>query len=456
MCGINAVINGSVEDISLMINESSKRGVKSDLKKIQNAWVHFSWLPITDANAPMQPYKSEGYTVWFNGFISNYKKLAVKYNIQLETNCDTELLVKFIGKFKLKQLNELNGFFAVLVFDGYGFSAFTDRYGIKKLYRYISPDGKTFISSELKSILAANPQIKVRENYLDEFKYSLGVMNHQTLYDGVDRAPCLPFVKPDKINISYPDAVEKLRELFIQSCERNKTELNDCVFLSGGIDSGIIAKYMKPKFSFSMDYVDYRFSETENIKRNSTGKHISMICNDELFSEYSEKLIDCLDDPKVGSSYTNFALTELASNFCTVIYSGAGGDEFFGGYPHRKNKLINEVIKRTSEDGPKYFMSHFDYDLKFLRGVLNVEDSISGFNTMEARYPLLDNDLVDFALSLPNDYLQGKKILKDISGLHPLVLNGKKKGFSNPFMNNDQWVEFIINRLKQKHEHRFL
>lgn len=77
---------------------------------------------------------------------------------------------------------------------------------------------------------------------------------------------------------------------------------------------------------------------------------------------------------------------------------------------------------------------------------------MAGFHTMETRYPLLDNDFVDFALSLPAEYRKEKRILKDISGLHPDVVKGKKRGFSNPYMNNMEWATFALNK-KRKHEH---
>ena len=72
---------------------------------------------------------------------------------------------------------------------------------------------------------------------------------------------------------------------------------------------------------------------------------------------------------------------------------------------------------------------------------------MGGYHTMETRYPLLDNDFVDFSLSLPNEYLDNKRILKDISGLSDDVINGKKKGFSNPYYTNKEWVEFCKSKL---------
>jgi asparagine synthetase B (glutamine-hydrolysing) len=97
----------------------------------------------------------------------------------------------------------------------------------------------------------------------------------------------------------------------------------------------------------------------------------------------------------------------------------------------------------------EYEMTHFDYDMLFLRSVLVVEDRMSSNFTMETRYLFLDNDLVNFALSLPKEFLKDKRILKDISGLHEDVISGRKRGFSNPYFTNQEWTEFLIENKKQ-------
>ena len=458
MCGISVVINGTYGDVHSMGQAINRRGNIRTTSAHGDILVSFNQLKITDQSSlNKQPFVSGKYTVWLNGYISNYLELAIKYNITLDTTCDGELLAKLFNKAGTLCVDELSGFFAIVVYvDGlYGqVLCYTDRYGIKQLYEYRK--GKTtFICSEVKGILAACPEIKLNALAVQEWKYSLGVMTKDTIYDGIERVNCIPFCTPNKIDIDYNSALKQLTKLFNQSIERNRAPLGikSGVFLSGGIDSGIIAKYIKPDYSFSMDYLDEKFSEIENIKLNSAGKHYSIICNEQLFEEYKFKTLNALDDLKAGSCYTNFALTELASKFCTIIYSGAGGDEFFGGYNHRLNKPINDVIKRTNLLGPVEFTydgSKFNYDLLFLRAVLVVEDRMAGYHTMETRYPLLDNDLVDFALSLPDEYLKNKLILKDISGLNEAVLTSSKKGFSNPYCTNEDWVNLCLNNLNKK------
>jgi asparagine synthase (glutamine-hydrolysing) len=448
MCGIAAVLNGSLCEVVRMGNAIKHRGITSNITEVDNLKVYFTLLPITDKSAPIQPYRCGKYYIWLNGYISNYKKLALKYGISLDTECDTELLAKFIEKHSLTKLNELNGFFAVLVYDGSKVHTFTDRYGIKQLYT-ITKGNTQYYASEVKALRAVI-DLELDNVSVDDWHYSLGVMNDHTIYKDVKRVPCLPFEYPDQIEISYNEAKEHLSYLLRQSVHRNKVHgLSDGVFLSGGVDSGTLARFLHPEFSFSVDYQDNSYSESDNIKLNSTGHHLSIICNESLREKYSRKTIHALDDLKAGSCYTNFALTELASKFCTVIYSGDGGDEVFDGYTHRYDRAIINVIKRSNANHfIDYAITHKEYDWRFLKAILVVEDRMSGFHTMETRYPLLDNDFVDFALSLPSEYRKGKRILKDISGLPDQIINGKKKGFSNPYFTNSDWTKFALDETR--------
>lgn len=434
MCGIAATIGGSLSDLDRIGHTIKRRGVKESFHQVGNLKVWFTHLPITN-NTYSQPCTYGDITLWLNGFISNWKELAKKENLIAES--DTELLTWWIAHDR--PLNRLNGFFAVLYHSKDGVKYFTDRYGIKQLYIY-EQKGKTYICSELKG-LRSICQFEIDQEAIKDWQYSLGVMT-DTIYKGVKLAPRLPFIMPEKIDVDYDTAKDTLTMLWMRSVRRNKFKGAGC-YLSGGVDSGIIAKWLKPEYCFSVDYLN-GLSEIDNIKRNTTGYHMTLICNDALRNNYAQKTFNALDDLKVGSCYTNFAIAELASKYCKVVYSGAGGDEVFNGYLHRYSKPINDVIKRTSATGKRYDITHKEYDWNYLRGILIVEDRIGGYHTMETRYPLLDNDFVDYALSLPDEFLKDKRILKDISGLSDEVKHGKKMGFTNPHFTNEQWVEYAL------------
>lgn len=451
MCGISVVINGTPEQLFEMSAAQRRRGLSShyfeDVTATKNIRIAFEYLPINDCGTP-SPFISGQYHVWLNGYISNWKELADQYNIQMDTKCDGELVAKLYDKIGQDCIPMLNGFFSIVVYDLFDIQVFTDRYGIKQMYRY--QEGNTvFFASEVKAILAvASPNLDGKA--IADWKYSLGIMTKDTIYQGIKKVGQIRWNKPQiQEDITYDHALDMLPEFLNQSYRRNAAPGHKtCVFLSGGVDSGLLAKEMNPDYCFSMDYIDPKFSEIENIKVNSRSNHITMICNDQLFEANKLRTFEALDDFKAGSCYTNFALTELASKMCRIIYSGAGSDELFDGYTHRYDKPVNEVVRRTKGRLKNFNITHKEYDWEFLKGILIVEDRMAGHFAMETRYPYLDNDLVDFVLSLPTEYKINKKLLKEVSGLPDQIINSPKKGYSNPYVTNEGWTELALTTIK--------
>ncbi len=166
------------------------------------------------------------------------------------------------------------------------------------------------------------------------------------------------------------------------------------------------------------------------------------------------RLIWHMEDLRVGMSYQNYFIARLASKFVKVVLSGAGGDELFAGYPWRYDRIMGcpdrEDFDRTYYDywqrlvpegeqegfftghSLKRVGDHHPYDVfrevfspvrdvkpgqslrefnvnralyfdskTFLHGLFIMEDRVSMANSLEARVPFLDNDLVDFTLSMP-------------------------------------------------------
>ena len=160
-----------------------------------------------------------------------------------------------------------------------------------------------------------------------------------------------------------------------------------------------------------------------------------------------------IEEPRVGQSYPNYYVAQLASKFVKVVLSGAGGDELFGGYPWRyyramvnsdfeqyidkyylywqrliPNTTIQEVFRPIwnsvknvwtrdifrdvfpKEVGdivtPEDYINHSLYfEAKpFLHGLLIIEDKLSMAHSLETRVPFLDNDLVDFAMQVPVNF----------------------------------------------------
>jgi asparagine synthase (glutamine-hydrolysing) len=165
-------------------------------------------------------------------------------------------------------------------------------------------------------------------------------------------------------------------------------------------------------------------------------------------------LIWHIEDLRVGQSYPNYYVARLASKFVKVVLSGAGGDELFAGYPWRyfhsyENDTADQYLEKyyrywqrliPDSRKPEFYQASIyprilDYQVKdvfksimkghakvvdspegyvnnslyfeirtFLHGLLVIEDKISMAHSLETRLPMLDNELVDFAMKIPVRY----------------------------------------------------
>jgi asparagine synthase (glutamine-hydrolysing) len=198
-----------------------------------------------------------------------------------------------------------------------------------------------------------------------------------------------------------------------------------------------------------------------------------------------------LEDLRVGMSYPGYYAARLSSRFVKVVLSGTGGDEIFAGYPWRYrvghaapdadawqrdyfafwNRLVPEAeqhqlftpdvwrelkpmsglerfrqIADRHEGSPSPLKRSLYFEARtFLHGLLVVEDKLAMARSMEGRFPLLDNSLVDYVSALPGDLLwrleagqdenlAGKRVLKEAMRdlLPPSILEKRKQGFSPP------------------------
>jgi asparagine synthase (glutamine-hydrolysing) len=236
-------------------------------------------------------------------------------------------------------------------------------------------------------------------------------------------------------------------------------------YLSGGMDSGsitAIAAGHVPRLSTftggfdlsSASGLELAFDEraaAEEMANMLKTEHYEVVMHAGDMEWVMPELIWHLEDLRVGQCYPNYYVARLASKFVKVVLSGAGGDELFGGYPWRyfsaaenadrdsylhgyyafwqrlvpdeeKEHLFNDAVLRELGDHSAYevFRGVFDgwsgtlesrddylnaslyFELKtFLHGLLVVEDKLSMAHSLETRVPFLDNELVEFALSLP-------------------------------------------------------
>jgi asparagine synthase (glutamine-hydrolysing) len=270
-------------------------------------------------------------------------------------------------------------------------------------------------------------------------------------------------------------------------------------YLSGGMDTGSIAavatQFIPGIHSFSCGFdvsqlpeADKVFDELQEahiVSRYLQTKHHDLVLNQEALEKNIIHTIWHLDEPRMGISYQVIQIAQVVNRYVKVVLSGVGGDELFAGYPWRYQWCIGGQSQRAAytaavrffddQQLPSLFSQEafkqidgysswesfqtvmnsctsqdpvnraLYYDLKtFLNGILIVDDKLNMAHSVEARVPLLDQEMVHLALSLPSSVkLQGsvgKAVLRfAMKGLLPdAIISRQKRGFTPP---DRAWIQ---------------
>jgi len=430
------------------------------------------------------------YVLIYNGEVYNFQELRVELEAQgyqFHSRTDTEVVLYAYAEWGEKALERFNGMFALAIWDKQQRELFLgrDRYGIKPLYYTLQ--GSCFLfGSEVKAILA-HPAYQTtldKEALLEYFTFQ-NLFTDRTLFKGVKILPAgtymrvsldarkviqvkrywdYHFVEPENPQ-DEREYLEELDRLFHQAINRQLvSDVDVGAYLSGGIDSGAITAiaatqlpYLKT-FTCGFDLhsasgLELAFDEREKAEFMSylfKTEHYEMVLKAGDMERILPKLTWHLEEPRIGQSYPNFYIAQLASKFVKVVLGGAGGDELFGGYPWRYYRAVvndnfehyidkyyqfwqrlipNTVIQKvfqpilsevshvsTREIFRNVFIEpvaeltrpedYINYSLyfeakTFLHGLLMVEDKLSMAYGLETRVPFLDNNLVDLALKVP-------------------------------------------------------
>ena len=317
------------------------------------------------------------YVITFNGEIYNFielqNDLKKKFNIKFKNKTDTIVLLELISKFGLrKAIEKVEGMFAFGLWDKKEkkLSLVRDRFGEKPLFFYKNSNFIVF-SSELKS-LSKFPLINLTISRKSSYYYSmLGyVPAPLSIYENILKvmpAEVISFRnKITKKNFYYqiPEPEHK-KEFSYEKCKRElantfeesitKMMIADVeigCFLSGGIDSSLVALLMQKNSKKKIKTFNVGFNESEydesNFARSVAKKigshHYDIKVNIDDMLGHVENIANIVDEPFSDSSIIpTFIISKLAASKVKVVLSGDGGDEIFMGY--NRYSFANKIFK---------------------------------------------------------------------------------------------------------------
>jgi asparagine synthase (glutamine-hydrolysing) len=343
-------------------------------------------LSVIDVHGGHQPLANEDGTVWvvLNGEIYNHHELRGRLTDEghrFRTGVDTEVLAHLYEERGERLVDELDGMFALAVWDVRRASLIVarDRFGEKPLF-YLQQGNQLAFASELTALTAGAPTDgELNPESVDSFFVFGYVAGHRSILETVRQLPpghllrwtrsegatVIPYWRPpdheQRDVLSLADAAAEARTILERSVRsRMIADVPLGVFLSGGLDSTLIATTAAhvsshPIKTFTVGYDVGQVSETRGAARVAKqigADHHELILPSSEVAARARSVLRRVDQPLADEALVAFnAVSAFARRDVTVAVGGEGADELFGGYPryrwlHRAERLGRAVPSR--------------------------------------------------------------------------------------------------------------
>ncbi|MES2343242.1 MAG: asparagine synthase (glutamine-hydrolyzing) [Pseudomonadota bacterium] len=369
MCGIAGVLHGSASARPMIetLTHRGPNGVRTE--QVRGGSVAHARLSIIDLEGGWQPLHAAGNTVIGNGEIYNYLELTAEFGLegQLATGSDFEPLLHLYAREGPAAFQRLRGMYAFCLIGADGRTWLVrDPFGIKPLY-VLEQDGAAYFASEPRAFasLLAPELSEDHARELLAFNYTLG---GETIFKGLKRlapgeivevidgklqAPTRrPFLSapPARAARDEEELVDQLDAVLEDSVRvHQRSDVPYGLFLSGGIDSAAIATLMsrlnaRPVTAFTCGF-DAPGAKDERAQAERVARALNLDWRETTFDEADfwrilPQVAWALDDPTADyATLPTYKLAQAAKGTLTVVLTGEGGDELFGGYGRYRKAL---------------------------------------------------------------------------------------------------------------------
>jgi len=402
MCRISGIINPSLPaaSIKMMVKEMCrllKHGGPDDEGIFVDEQHHFvlghrrlSLIDLSDGGHQPMSYADARYQISFNGEIYNYREL--KSELQragacFRTDSDTEVILAAFATWGNAAFNRLNGMFAFALLDQQNKKLYLvrDASGIKPLYYAATKEGLAFASEirGFKPIPYLQEENDLWPVYLMAYGHLPEPVTVLKLVQPLQKGSYLcydlqtanyqlesfkQFKFEDRIS-NRTEAIEFLKENLQKSVQRHLVaDAPIGVFLSGGLDSGIVALLANADRKTRLNTLSIYFQEDEFSEKEYQDlllKKIHCERNQHLLTESEfhdnlPKIFSAMDQPSCDGINTWFISKYAKEAGLKAVLSGIGGDELYGGYPSfgrmQKVNLLQNLPQQLFKPGK--FSSH--------------------------------------------------------------------------------------------------
>jgi asparagine synthase (glutamine-hydrolysing) len=395
-----------------MLARLRHRGPDSiDFRRVGRTWLGHTRLSIVDVAGGDQPLGNPAGTRWVvcNGEIYNHEELRDSLPGPFVSDSDSEITLHAVEAWGADAIHRLRGMyaFAIADLDG-GLLAARDALGVKPLY-WARAEGRTIFASEVGSFDPA------WRRHVEEFPPG----HYWSRDDGLVR-----IAQPAAVDGPYdsrPAAQAAIRDTLVASVRaRMMADVPIGVFLSGGLDSSLVAAIMARCGAETSQRVR---SFAAGVAGSTDLKAARRVA-DHLGLEHHERIYDAADvldvlptvirsmeayEPSlVRSAVPNYLLAELAAEHVKVVLTGEGADEIFAGYDYLRDFDAADLQAELTRS---------------VEGLHNLNlqrcDRVTMAHGLEARVPFLDRDVIatgrriPIGWKLPGEEGEEKRILRE-------------------------------------------
>lgn len=342
MCGIAGIFGGAerrIRSVRESVRVLRHRGPDGEgYLKAHRAVFGHRRLSIVDLPGSGQPLRNENdqIAVVYNGEIYNHDEIrrSLEPHHQFRTNGDGEVIAHLCEDHSIDDTaRRLRGMFAVAALKDEQLLLARDPLGIKPLYWSRSGDRIAF-ASEIKAMLPLVPPGEIEEFPAGHVWSKDGGL--RPFWSMPERSEALPPATDDDADLELIEALDRAVK------RRLMADVPVGVFLSGGVDSSIIAALAaraRPgiaTFAVGTEGSDDLVAAREVAELLQTSHHEVVIRRDEVARDIATILhhLESYDVDLVLSAIPTFYLSRFASKRVKVVLSGEGADELFAGYAY--------------------------------------------------------------------------------------------------------------------------
>lgn len=464
MCGIFANLSHNTPDLEILKENGLKcqhRG-PDETKELyipdenKNIYMMFHRLAINGLNPesgqPLTLKNDNSKILICNGEIYNHKQLAEKYDFQLETESDCEIILHLYNNSTIDFfINELDGVFSFLLFDlvENKITIGHDPFGIRPLYYshdFNDNNQRYLFSSEMKCLVDLSDNV----NFYPPGSFSILDMNTYEFFT----YSYYDFVYPTIVEEDENITIKNIREKLTQAVDKRLiTDRPLGCLLSGGLDSSIITALVCKKLgaenvrTFAIGLEGSPDLDSAQKVADYLGtNHTNVIVSEEEMLKAIDLTIyqiESHDTTTIRASTPMYLLSEYikVNTDIKVILSGEGSDEASGSYLYFHNspspgEFQQECVRLLKD--VRY------YDV--LRG-----DKTTAGNGLELRVPFFDKTFIQYYMGISPE----KKVVRD--GMEKYLLRKsfedmlpeeivwrRKEGFSDGVSSFEKpWYEII-------------